>query len=169
MPNAIFQLDESQILNDHEARLRRLETCNPLAVSGSGAIMTQIVAAAHGNITSPNTTTFTNLNLNSFTLSSPATVLAFTSFSVVSNTGVAPNSNYQYLGFRIDGTSGPGNYYTGAVPTVGSGQNPCFLMAVGHSLAPGLHGIYLDYAFDVAGNTTSTVGNVATYAFIIGG
>lgn len=35
MPNAIFQLDESQVLSDHEARLRRLESTSYAVGLGS--------------------------------------------------------------------------------------------------------------------------------------
>ena len=166
MPGWISPDDVGSVLYDIQARLRRLESYNAAPINSP--LMQQVLATGHGAITSPNTTTFTTVWSSSFTLAMQQSVLVFASLSDVSNTGASPNSNYQYLGLRIDGSAGPGNYYTGAVTTVGEGVQPVFLMAIGKNLAPGTHTVYLDYAFDAAGNTTSTVNNMAMYGFIIG-
>lgn len=159
MPNTIFQLDESQVLADHEARLRRLETYNPLAVDPNGVLLTLANSASLTAGGFPFSLGWTQAYSLNFTLAATATVLCIYQQAYYPSGGTA---SYCYVGQNINATGGP----LGAinVSTNGSGVSNSCLIVRAASLAAGTYTWYGLYHMDAGATTTYNTVSVASGA-----
>lgn len=164
MPNAIFQLDEGQILNDLESRVRRLETYN-YNLNSNSVLLTLAASASLTGGGFPFSATWAQAYSLNFTLSAKQTVLCIYQQSYYPSGGTA---SYCYVGQNINATGGP----LGAIGacTNGVGVANANLMVRAASLAAGTYTWYGLYRHDAGGATTyNTFGNPQVDIYIIGG
>lgn len=155
MPNAIFQLDTNQVLNDFEARIRRLESYSPATINTSLFLN---VATANGTPASAMGLTagsWTTAHSLGFTLTAQQTVLCIVPLSWVGNGGTA---NYVNARLAVDGNAYGAQYSQ----TNGSGYASATLVLSAPHLAAGSHTLTVDYTLN-AGSGTTVTENHATW------